>query len=188
MFPAIAMADGSVVVFGKTGALLDSVSYSVTYSGPVNHSIFDLEIGTGAYNIYQDEVLQGTVPVSSENVVVFDSDGGGEFQITQGEPSDDTTPPEASITSPQSGLITSFATINVSGTASDANGIASISVNGVPAESSDNFATWTATISLSEGSNNVNIEATDIPGNTNASAASITVNLEKPQTPTVLKD
>jgi hypothetical protein len=72
MVPAVAMADSSVVVFGKTGALLDSVSYSVSYSGPVNHTVFDLEIGTGTYNIYQGGVLQGAIPVSSENTIVFD--------------------------------------------------------------------------------------------------------------------
>lgn len=103
----------------------------------------------------------------------------------------DTTRPTASISSPADGAMTNVTTIAISGTASDVNGIASVSVNGVPAGSSNNFANWTASIPLSEGSNQVVVAVTDIPGNTNTQASSITINQdsippEQPLPPSII--
>src|SRR5690606_20495103 len=61
------------------------------------------------------------------------------------------------------------------GVASDQSAITSIIVNGVEAESEDNFATWTAVIPLTVDANipnDITVAATDAIGNTDNAAAS----------------
>jgi hypothetical protein len=57
----------------------------------------------------------------------------------------DSTPPTVSITSPTTDDFLTSSQV-VTGTASDDVGVTGVTVNGIPATSSDNFAHWTATI------------------------------------------
>jgi hypothetical protein len=269
--PTLAFADVSVVVFSKTQTNLPGVTYTAAGTGTIHHTVCDLDVGSGSYDVRLNGALIATVPVSSANIIIFDSTAGGTFAISQHAAGADTTPPTgtisisnnatfarsstvtltlsasdtqsgmgagaqmcfsnnnstwsaaepfaaskswtlsagdgpkavyvrykdaagnwmnngvsdsvildtimpvASIFSPLSGAKTNQATMTISGTASDANGIASVSVNGVPAQTTNNFINWNASVPLSEGSNQVTVTATDIPGNRNTQAAAITI-------------
>lgn len=102
----------------------------------------------------------------------------------------ETTAPTVSIVSPTNGSSTKLTTIDVTGTASDANGVASISIGGAGCVSSDGFANWTCLgVALaSEGANTVTATAVDGAGN--SGTASITVNRDttKPNTAILSKD
>lgn len=92
----------------------------------------------------------------------------------------DTTGPTAQIMFPPQVSLSDGATIKVRGTAHDANSsIASVTVNGITATSTDNFATWTADdVPLSLASNGVNtltVLTTDSIGNSNSDAAHVIV-------------
>lgn len=83
--------------------------------------------------------------------------------------------PDATITSPGSGMMASTATLEVLGTASDNDGVSSVTVNGIAASSSDQFSNWQAEIPLIEGMNTVTVATQDILGNRNSEAASVTI-------------
>lgn len=96
----------------------------------------------------------------------------------------DTTPPVLQITSPASNSTTQAAMINVSGTASDNSGIASVTVNGSPANYHPANGAWSfADLSLALGSNTVNVQATDTSGNTTTQSVSVTRELPPDTTP-----
>jgi outer membrane protein assembly factor BamB len=89
----------------------------------------------------------------------------------------DASAPALAISSPAS-LSTTSSKLVVQGTASDAvSGVQSISINGVPATSSDGFAHWSATLkNLQPGSNGLTLSASDnaVPANTKTTTVQIT--------------
>jgi len=87
------------------------------------------------------------------------------------------TPPSATITSPPPDFESEDVTITVTGTASDETGVASVSVNGVNASSDDGFATWSALVSLAEGSNTLTVATLDTLGFSDPMAAQQNVRL-----------
>ncbi|WP_445359222.1 hypothetical protein [Microbulbifer sp. ANSA005] len=104
------------------------------------------------------------------------SSGGNDSSIPKEET--DSEYPSASIIFPASdGLWSDKEQLVVRGSANDNVGVARVSVNGIDATSDDNFATWQAEITLEEGSTtSINIEVTDVNGNTSPDAASVSVN------------
>ena len=76
----------------------------------------------------------------------------------------DTTSPTLIITLPTDGAIFSIPTITVSGTAADDTGVANLTVNdnSVTLETNGSFTT---TVSLTSGMNNITVVATDLAGN-----------------------
>lgn len=84
----------------------------------------------------------------------------------------DATAPVVAITAPASGTSTAASTITVTGTASDAtSGVASVRVNNVKATTTNNWATWTATIPVGFGTTVVTATAVDNAGNPATTAA-----------------
>ncbi|OGI70512.1 hypothetical protein A3A09_00675 [Candidatus Nomurabacteria bacterium RIFCSPLOWO2_01_FULL_42_20] len=83
----------------------------------------------------------------------------------------DTTPPTVAIVSPTADDILTSTTVTVTGTASDDVGVTGVTVNGVNATTSDNFANWTATVSVTLPANvgdpalNFTATATDAANN-----------------------
>ncbi|MGL6159625.1 outer membrane protein assembly factor BamB family protein [Microbulbifer sp.] len=91
------------------------------------------------------------------------SDDGGDETIPL---PDDVTPPTAEIHFPHlDGLWAVTYPLVVRGTAYDDRGIRSVRVNGVSATSEDNFHTWQATVSLTEGIEALTVEVEDTSGN-----------------------
>ena len=95
----------------------------------------------------------------------------------------DSVAPTVAITSPASATSTATATMTISGTASDAlTGISKVTVNGVSATTSDNFATWTvANLPLGFGGNGITAVAFDGAGNATTTAP-VVVTLTTAQT------
>jgi len=82
------------------------------------------------------------------------------------------SPPSLSVTTADN-TTTNQSSITIQGSASSANGISSVTVNGVAATTSDGFSHWSATVgSLSPGINTMTVIATDsafLPNTTSAS-------------------
>ena len=91
-----------------------------------------------------------------------------------GDDSDDTTLPELEITSHENGDTVYTATITVAGTASDASGIASVTVDGVLASGAADWSTWSAEVTLAEGENPIIVVATDGAGLTTTKMVTVT--------------
>lgn len=92
-------------------------------------------------------------------------------------PQPNSAAPTATILFPPPLSQTDFDSIIVRGTAQDPDGtaISAIEVNGVPALSNDNFATWQVTLPLQLGENTLVVATADAEGNNNAAAASVVV-------------
>ncbi len=83
----------------------------------------------------------------------------------------DAVNPTVAITSPANGFVTTQGTINIQGTSSDAlSGIASVTVDGVGATTSDQYAHWSANVPVSVGQNTPTATATDSAGNTSTAS------------------
>ena len=90
----------------------------------------------------------------------------------------DTVHPLVTIESPEEGQLLSQSNVEVSGTASDANRVVEVTVNGQPATlSADTFA---ATVALSQGSNTIVAVATDSVGRQGFATLTFTLDTEPP--------
>jgi RHS repeat-associated protein len=104
--------------------------------------------------------------------------------VTRQEPPD-TTPPTLAITSPTNGAATEEASIAVSGTVSDtganASGVAQVTVNGQSATLNAAAGTWTTSVTLALGANQITARAVDVAGNSSA-PVSINITRQQPDT------
>lgn len=108
----------------------------------------------------------GLMQYRPELEVVYTTPGGG----------GDTTPPTLSITSPSSGPAASSPLV-VTGTASDAGGVTQVTwSNALTGQSGTATGTtsWTASIPLAPGTNDITISVTDSSGNTTTTLLSMT--------------
>lgn len=87
----------------------------------------------------------------------------------------DPDPPKARIDFPPPSALTDAATMRVRGSAYDADGVAGVSVDGVPASRADGFATWWAEVPLAIGENEIVVATLDALGNFDRAAASTTL-------------
>jgi DNA-binding beta-propeller fold protein YncE len=78
------------------------------------------------------------------------------------------------------------ATITVRGSASDADGVLGVRVNGVLASTTDGFATWSATVPLAPGDNAIVVRTIDVAGAFDLAADAVAVRREGPLPTTVL--
>ena len=109
------------------------------------------------------------VAVSGDYAYVADEENGLVILRTDASGAD-TTPPTLKITSPAPNTTTHIPTITVAGTASDASGIASVTVNDEPANGTLN---WSANVTLLEGENTIPVVATDGEGLTTTAAVTV---------------
>jgi Glucodextranase, domain B len=126
-------------------------------------------------------VTYNTVGTATVSVTSAHSTGSGNclgtLTVSVGAPPD-TTPPSVAITAPANNSSTTSSSITVSGTASDANGIQSVKVNGVTATGT---TTWSLSgVALACGSNTITAVATDnsTAHNTNSDSISVTRNCD----------
>ncbi len=105
---------------------------------------------------------------------------GGGGGSSNSSPAADTEAPTAKINFPTAQALTTADSITVTGSATDAAGntISSVTVNGVDATPSNDFATWTANVPLQPGDNTITVATADDQGNSEANAASITIKNE----------
>ncbi|MCB9628701.1 MAG: PQQ-binding-like beta-propeller repeat protein [Sandaracinaceae bacterium] len=86
----------------------------------------------------------------------------------------DTTPPRGDITFPMMDAFTQAAETLVRGTASDEVGVVSVTVNGVVADTDDDFATWSANVALGDRDTEVRVVISDAAGGRTTLSRSIT--------------
>lgn len=116
-----------------------------------------------------DEVVIRSGTLSAEQIAIL---ADADTQTCTG--AEDDGAPSASITSPVSGSTTEIGYIKVEGTASDDSAIAAVTVNGaIAAATSTDFSSWVAYVPLTEGSNNLIAQVTDVAGNTSSDADSV---------------
>lgn len=159
---------GPVVITVGTGVTINGAMGSTT-----NPNWLELKIASGGVTLNTGSVLYGNVtsPSTTGTVTIngrlegkvtadrFTINSGAVLKIIQ---QGDTTPPVITVQQPVDGLVTNSAQLTVSGTYSDESQTM-IVVNGAPATIQGN--TFTATVMLNEGSNSINIIATDAAGN-----------------------
>ena len=121
--------------------------------------------------------VQGTEPMGAAFITITGTDLAGNVGLGGSSITLDFTPPVATITFPGSALLT-YTQVTVRGTAQDTNSITNVLVNGVTAASTDGFAHWEAVLLLGFGlQQTLAVSTTDMAGNTNAAAASATVDV-----------
>lgn len=176
----------TLVLAPTTGAALSSVNSStVTLAGfdgalPISISAGgEYKIGSGAFTSAAGTATSGqvitvraTASASVNTAVSVTLTLGtvtGTYTVTT---IPDTLAPTAQIVFPPAVSLSSGTTIKVRGTASDANSsVAGVTVNGVAAVTTDNYATWTAEVPLELGPNTLTVTATDSAANVSAGAA-----------------
>lgn len=127
--------------------------------------------GTYSFNGELDELIIHNNALSAAEVADRAADEG---QLCTGAVDSDA--PVVGIDSPASGSSSATSVIAVTGTASDASAIVSVSVNGAEAvATSTNFGTWTAYVTLSDGDNDLVVTAEDIAGNISTTTDGVTV-------------
>src|SRR3954468_15663072 len=86
----------------------------------------------------------------------------------------DQAPPLVSITSPTDASVTQSANVPVAGSSSDAlSGLASVTCNNTPATVSG--GTFSCSVQITQGSLAISVQATDVAGNTSASAVNVSL-------------
>ncbi len=85
------------------------------------------------------------------------------------------TAARAALVFPPADCVTEGNAITIRGTAVDPDGIAAVRVNGMPALSSDGFATWEARVPLVPGPNELAIDVEDERGNLERGAAAVRI-------------
>ena len=104
-------------------------------------------------------VTAAAAPGGAAEVTLTVGSVAAKFTVTT---STDVTPPTSTVVFPTARSRTSSEQLIVRGTASDSESpVTSVRVNGVEATSADNFATWTATVSLTAGANTIDVDAMD---------------------------
>ncbi len=98
----------------------------------------------------------------------------GTFRVTT-MPGQADEAPIVAITSPVDQSQVEARSILVTGTASDADGIQEVLVNGNLAQTDDGFNTWSAEVELATGSNTITVETADTLLNRNPQAAQVTI-------------
>ena len=83
--------------------------------------------------------------------------------------------PVATITFPGAAALLTSGRVTVRGTAQSQHAITGVAVNGVPATSTDGFATWEATLALPPGTSSLMVSTEDMLGHTDGAAAKATV-------------
>ena len=152
--------DGVIVVSGTDNAITNSSWFDLHYSRTVP--------ATGSIALgftYSTAFLAGEVS----------SDAGAAEAAFQ---------PSVSIASPGPGAVTSQPQAVVAGTATDANGLGSLIVNGQAVSVAPGGA-WTATVPLSQGANTITAIATNVFGNTADAQTTVTYTPPVSNTPPV---
>ena len=148
---------GNAGIAGASVALGGAASKTVTADGSGNYSIGPL--ASGNYTVTPTKYQYIFTP-TSKSVTVNNLD----TQTTAFTASQDATPPVLTVV-PADNTLTNNAALTVSGAATDAGGIQSVSVNGTSVTVSQADGSFTKVITLAAGANSITVIATDKAGN-----------------------
>ena len=163
-WPAVATATSYTVQIASSANFTTSLLSSQTVTSP-SASFTNLTSGVTYYY----------------RVLATNSVGSSAYSSTVSSTQDEVAP-TVTISTPATGGSSAASTIVVTGASSDLmSGVSGVKVNNVAATSSNNFATWTATVPLGFGTNAIIATATDGAGNL-ANSSAVTVTLTTAQT------
>ncbi|HEX5057537.1 MAG TPA: hypothetical protein VFX02_13705 [Gammaproteobacteria bacterium] len=110
--------------------------------------------------------------ICTVGLAACDSGGGGADEEDR-----DTAGPSMKVFFPPRYSITNGDTVTIYGTASDESDVDSVEVDGTPADTSDDFANWQITLTLSNGTNEIDINASDSKDNRTTTTLTIRKNV-----------
>lgn len=152
---------------------------SATFAFTSNDSAatFELKLDDGDYVTVSSPASLNELADGAHTVLIRARDAAGNVDATPASHSwrVDNSAPEVAITFPTPVGLTDATQIAVTGTASDAGGVAAVRVNGIAATTSNDFARWTATVSLNAGTNELTVTAEDEAGNNDTAQVSLKV-------------
>lgn len=162
---------------GRPSDLTKENSATFTFTSNDSAATFELKLDNGDYTTVSSPASLNELADGSHTVLIRARDAAGNIDATPASHSwrVDNAAPEVAITFPTPVGLTDATQITVTGTASDAGGVAAVRVNGVAATTSNNFARWTATVPLNAGSNEITVTADDEAGNNDTAQASVKV-------------
>lgn len=102
-------------------------------------------------------------------------DGGATCEPSATQPDGVEAPPGVHIVFPPASSLTDAATLTVRGTALFDEPVTAIRVNGIPAQTGDDFRHWQVSVALEPGVNTLVVEREDDAGQTDPAAAEVTV-------------
>ncbi|MET0646570.1 MAG: Ig-like domain-containing protein, partial [Pyrinomonadaceae bacterium] len=146
---------------------------SVTVNGTYSDQSAAVITVNGVAATLQGGGYSASVPLDegANTISVVASDAAGNQSQASREIVRDTAAPAVTIGQPLDGQVTGAASVNVTGTFSDATTTA-VTVNGVAATLSGNG--YTAAVALAEGANSILVVATDAAGNSSEAALGVT--------------
>lgn len=151
----------------------------------VNNQAATYNAANGTWTVSGVGLTVGSNTITARAVDTQGAEKTAQITVTRTSPPPDTTAPILSVTTPANNSTTQAEAITISGTVSDpgdnASGVASVTVNGVPATRDVLAGTWTLNnFSLNLGPNPISVRATDNANN--VTTATLNVRRE-PTTP-----
>lgn len=165
------------VIDGQPPAVTNLSTATFTFSTDKGDTTFEVSVDGGAFTAANSPHQLAGLATGAHTFAVRAVDATGQVDATPAtfDWVVDVTPPTATILFPTPFAYTDATVLTVRGSASDAHGIASVSVNGVAATSIDGFQNWRADVPLSAITTAITVSVTDAAGNTTGSADSATV-------------
>ncbi len=176
--PATQYTSNAITVAGINTSV--AISIESTDGGEYSIDSGDFTSATGTVMAGQSITLRLTsslATATATSATLTLGGAGGEVDSTYTVTTlTDTTAPDVTIHFPPEVSLTEGGTVLVRGIASDDySAITGIDISGIAAESDDGFATWTAEVPLSAGSNSLTATPVDAEGNENTSGDQVTV-------------
>lgn len=169
---------------GGSGINLASLVVKLDGTAVASNTIATTAI-TNGYSVTYTPASAVSDGVHTVTVDVSDNDGNAATQKSTSF-TVDTVPPTLNITSPVDGLITSTATLNVSGTTNDSTSspvTVKIKLNGADQGSVTvgTNGSFSKTITLASGSNTIEVTATDAAGKVSSVTRTVTLDTSAPK-------
>jgi hypothetical protein len=164
-------------IIGDPGPATAASSATFGFQSNKPNSTFEISVDGSVYAASQSPVTVSGLGAGAHSFAVRATDSANQVDATPATFNwvIDLTPPTARILFPTPLSYTDATTLTVRGTASDANGVAAVKVNGITATSIDGFQNWRANVPLSAVTTAITVSVTDIAGNATAAADSASV-------------
>ena len=161
----------------KPPAITNSTTASFTLGSDDSTATFEASVDGGAYGSVAATFQLNSLSAGSHSISARARDPQGHVDATPATFSwlIDVTAPTGRVLFPTPASYTQSSTLTVRGTAQDANGVASVSVNGVAAVTATAFNSWTAVVPVQPGENQMDVTVRDNAGNPTTYAAAVTV-------------
>jgi RHS repeat-associated protein len=154
---------------------------SITVTGTISdQTTTTVSVNGTAATVTNNTSYSASVPLNSEGnnlLTITATDAGGHHTDSTRTVIRDTQAPSLSVSAPVDGAVTKNATITVTATASDANGV-TVNTNGTPLTLS--AGVYSGSVALTQGSNVLTTTATDGAGNTTSIVRNVTMDAVPP--------